>query len=136
MLDLICLFIDIKVRILGFRVQDSAIRNRAVKYSLIIIRLIPGYKGSQIMNNCLGPPTGCFKQPGVSVCTKHALFKVRSNIFWTSELSLAWARKKWDLQAGLDSGSEKGDIFNLDPVGPIWTQFNAFCPILTHFNEL
>ena len=44
------MFIDIKVRI-----QNSAIRNRPVKHSPMIMQLIPRYRGSQRMNNSIGP---------------------------------------------------------------------------------
>ena len=44
---LLCLFIEIYIRIQGSRIQDSGIRKRAVNHSIISRQLIPGYRGSK-----------------------------------------------------------------------------------------
>ena len=53
MLLLVSLFSDVGVSTLGFRIQDSGNKNRAVKQSLMTSRLIHGWRGSKGMNNSI-----------------------------------------------------------------------------------
>ena len=62
-----CLFIDIKVKILCFRIQKSGIRDRAVKQSLITRRLVTAYRGYKGLETSIGTPQGSFQQSGGSV---------------------------------------------------------------------
>ena len=63
-----CLFIDIKVKILCFRIKKLGIRNRAVKHSLNTRRFIPAYRGSKGIKTLIGS----FQQSGGSVTYSRA----------------------------------------------------------------
>ena len=67
MLFLVSLFRDVAVSTLGFRIQDTGNKNRAVTQSLMTSRLFHGWRGFKGMNNSIRSVSGSFKQPGCGV---------------------------------------------------------------------
>ena len=50
-----------------FRIQDSGFRKRAANHSLFASLMIPGYRGSEKMQNSMGTPPSTFKHSRVSM---------------------------------------------------------------------